>query len=284
MNFNVPFALSITAGMVATVNPCGFALLPAYLGFFVGSDDDDKRSTSAAILRSFVVTATMTLGFVTVFGLVGFVVNVIAKGIQDQLSKVTIGIGVTLVLLGVYLLSGRDLASKLPKIQRGGRDGGLLSMYLFGVSYATASLSCTLGPFLVALTPTFRHGGVLSGLLAYVAYSFGMGLVIGVVTVATALARGAAIAKIRSLLPKINRISGALLVVAGLYVTYYGWWEIYGDLGKTDPIVDRAQNIQGWLTTQIETIPKLPVLSAVMALLLSTMIYRRSRRGRSDNS
>jgi len=26
-----PFALALAAGMAATVNPCGFALLPAYL-------------------------------------------------------------------------------------------------------------------------------------------------------------------------------------------------------------------------------------------------------------
>ena len=277
MNLNVPFALAITAGMVATVNPCGFALLPAYLGFFV-STDDETRSPSAAIIRSLVVTATMTLGFVTVFGSVGFIVNVIAKGVQDQLSKVTIGIGIVLVLLGLFLLSGRDLASKLPKFQRGGRDGGLVSMYLFGVSYATASLSCTLGPFLVALTPTFRHGGVVSGLLAYIAYSFGMGLVIGIVTIATALARGAAIAKIRSLLPKINRISGALLVIAGSYVTYYGWWEIYGDLAKPDPIVDRAQSLQSWLTARVEALPKVPTILGMCALLFITFLVRRSRR------
>ena len=28
-------ALAVAAGMLAAVNPCGFALLPAYLGLFV---------------------------------------------------------------------------------------------------------------------------------------------------------------------------------------------------------------------------------------------------------
>lgn len=27
---DAPFALAFTAGLVATVNPCGFAMLPAY--------------------------------------------------------------------------------------------------------------------------------------------------------------------------------------------------------------------------------------------------------------
>ena len=33
---DAPLALAFTAGMVATVNPCGFAMLPAYLGYFLG--------------------------------------------------------------------------------------------------------------------------------------------------------------------------------------------------------------------------------------------------------
>ncbi|MBA2575429.1 MAG: hypothetical protein H0V05_02115 [Euzebyaceae bacterium] len=38
----VPFALAFTAGLVASVNPCGFAMLPAYLSFLIGSDDRDR--------------------------------------------------------------------------------------------------------------------------------------------------------------------------------------------------------------------------------------------------
>ncbi len=43
--FSGPFALALTAGMAATVNPCGFALLPAYLSAFIGLDDDDAGGT-----------------------------------------------------------------------------------------------------------------------------------------------------------------------------------------------------------------------------------------------
>ena len=30
------FAYAFTTGMLATVNPCGFAMLPAYLSYFLG--------------------------------------------------------------------------------------------------------------------------------------------------------------------------------------------------------------------------------------------------------
>ncbi|MGH9251329.1 MAG: hypothetical protein ACRD0W_17675, partial [Acidimicrobiales bacterium] len=49
-----PLALYLTLGMVATVNPCGFAMLPAYLAFFLGIDDREAgppRASIATVLR-----------------------------------------------------------------------------------------------------------------------------------------------------------------------------------------------------------------------------------------
>lgn len=67
------FALAFTAGMVATVNPCGFALLPAYLSAFVGLDDGTSRAS--AVGRALKVSAALTAGFVAVFGLFGIVIS-----------------------------------------------------------------------------------------------------------------------------------------------------------------------------------------------------------------
>ena len=38
----VPLGYALVAGMVASVNPCGFVLLPAYLGYYLG---DGRGST-----------------------------------------------------------------------------------------------------------------------------------------------------------------------------------------------------------------------------------------------
>ena len=40
-------ALAFSAGMVATVNPCGFALLPAYLSYFLGLEEAELRTGGA---------------------------------------------------------------------------------------------------------------------------------------------------------------------------------------------------------------------------------------------
>ncbi len=274
---DVPFALAFGAGMVATVNPCGFAMLPAYLGFFVGSDSTDRPGRDR-IARALVVSGSMTAGFITVFGIVGLLVQTVASSIDDHLSKVTIVIGIILVGLGAWLLSGRELRVRGPRIQRGGRDGTVLSMYLFGISYATASLSCTLGPFLVAMTPTFRSSGVAAGFIAFVAYALGMGLVIGAVTVALAGAQQAWVSRLRSIGPAVNRISGAFLVLAGAYVAWYGYWEKRNTF-DADPIVDGATGIQEWLTRQVADLPRWPIAVALITVIGFVLVWRR---GRSD--
>ena len=38
-------ALAFSAGMVATVNPCGFAMLPAYLSYFLGLEEPSAAAS-----------------------------------------------------------------------------------------------------------------------------------------------------------------------------------------------------------------------------------------------
>lgn len=62
--------------------------------------------------------------------------------------------------------------------------------------------------------------------VAYLAYALGMGLVVAVLAVAAALAGTAVTAGVRRLLPYVGRVGGALLVLTGLYVGYYGIYEL----------------------------------------------------------
>lgn len=276
-------ALALAAGMAATVNPCGFALLPAYLSAFVGLDDDGVGDRLGAIRRALTVSAALTTGFVIVFGLFGLIVTPFALRLERSLPWVTIVIGIGLAGLGVALSAGRQLRLGIPKLERGGRDGTVPSMFLFGVSFAVASLSCTVGPFLAVTTTTFRSDSWLAGFGVFVAYGIGMGVVVTTLTVAVALAKTGVVSRIRGAVPTINRFAGGLLVIAGLYVAYYGWYEIRVLRGSTgDPVVDRAITIQNWL--QRTVVPDEPLLVAVIAmasvaaLVVLISIARRRRR------
>lgn len=280
------FAIALTAGMVATVNPCGFALLPAYLSAFVGLDDasdDAPRSRSNAVMRAIAVSAVLTLGFISVFGIMGLIINSLLGGVQDYLYYATVVIGIALVGLGVYLLTGRELTVHLPKLNRGGADGTLVSMYLFGVSYAVASLSCTIGPFLVATSSTFTQRGFLAGTMGFVLYGLGMGLVVGVLTVAVALAKTGIVQRFRQLMPIVNKLAGGLMIIAGLYVAYYGIYEIrifVFNRSVDDPIIDAGLEVQSWLTGLLPTTDNVWRWAIAMLLVLIAAVVLASRQRR----
>ena len=276
---NGPYAFALAAGMAATVNPCGFALLPAYLSAFVGLDHHGGRA--GAVGRALVVSAVLTAGFVVVFGVFGVFVTPFALRIGQYLPWATIVIGVGLVGLGIALLMGRQMMVKIPKLHKGGTDGTLPSMFLFGVSYAVASLSCTIGPFLAVTTSTIRSESWITGFGVFVAYGLGMGIVIAILTVAVALAKTGVVQRFRNLLPVMNKVAGGLLLVAGTYVAYYGWYEIRVLDGATgDPIIDRAIELQTLLqNTVVPDDPTSFVIRAVVVLaavaIAATVIRRR---------
>ena len=242
--------LAFAAGLVAALNPCGFAMLPAYLALVVRGDADGERSDAlTALSRAGAATAAMALGFIAVFGTFGLLTIAAASTVQRYLPYVTVVIGVVLVVLGVWLLLGRDLNALIPTSRtRWAPTARLGSMFGYGLSYAIASLSCTVGPFLAVTGMAFKGGSRLGGVLVYVAYAGGFTLVVGALAVAAALASSAVADRIRRIIPYLNRISGALLVVIGLYVSYYGLYEVrLFNLGgdPADPVIVAAGRLQG---------------------------------------
>jgi cytochrome c biogenesis protein CcdA len=175
----------------------------------------------------------MTAGFLVVFGLLGLVLEPVINSVSQKLPWVTIILGVVLIILGVLLLMGRSITIAIPKIGRGPESRELGSVFVFGASYALVSLSCTLSLFTAAISTSVESDNFLAGFGAFLAYGLGMGLVLMVLTLAIALARQSLVRSMRRVLPYINPVSGILLILAGLYVVYYGWYELRVFTGTT---------------------------------------------------
>src|SRR5438128_8471152 len=77
-------SFAFVAGTVATVNPCGFALLPAYLARRVGAEDGTRRSADA-VSRALLVGAVTTAGFMLVFGTIGSAIGLGARELTRAL-------------------------------------------------------------------------------------------------------------------------------------------------------------------------------------------------------
>lgn len=281
--------LALAAGMVAALNPCGFAMLPAYLTLVVRGDDL-HRTRAIAVGRALAATAAMALGFLAVFGGFGVLTVSVAAGVQRYLPYATIAIGIFLVTVGIWLAMGRSLT--VPGLDRLGRGrrwaptGRLGSMFGYGMGYAIASLSCTIGPFLAVTGSALRTGSAVQAALVYFAYAAGFALVVGVLAVGVALASTALVDRMRALLPYVSRVSGAVLILVGLYVGYYGLYEVRlfsADGDPADPVVSAAGRVQrtlaGWVY-RTGGWPWAVALALMVAVAVLAVVARRRRASR----
>lgn len=264
-----PYPLALAAGVLAAVNPCGFALLPAYLSVLVARDPDGGPA------RPVRCTAALTAGFVAVFGAFGVILGPVAGWLSPRLPWLTVVFGAGLALTGVWLLAGRSLSLPVPALRTPRLTGSAWSMVFFGMAYAVASLGCAAGPFLAIVVTGLRAGSVADGMLLFLAYAAGMGLVVGATAVAVAALRASVVARLRRAAVIVPRLGGAVLTVAGSYVAYYGWYELRlaadrGVAGR-DPVVNAAGEVQHWLSALVGQAGRawLPVLLCVVVVATS---------------
>jgi cytochrome c biogenesis protein CcdA len=290
---DAPYGLALAAGLLAAVNPCGFALLPAYLSMLVlggrdggpsgdpGGHGGDRRGRPAAdrsrfvpVSRALALTGAMTVGFVAVFGAFGLLAAPAADALARRLPVVSVLIGLALVALGGWLLAGRQLPTLTPRIATGPAVTlRFAPMALFGAAYAIASLGCTIGPFLAVVVAAFRAGSLARGVGLFIAYALGMALVVGAAALAVAVAREELVRRIRRAAPAISRLGGALLVLAGGYVAWYGWYELRVFAGATtgDPVVDGAATVQSAVSQWLADLGP-GVIAGTAGLLLAAAI------------
>jgi cytochrome c biogenesis protein CcdA len=263
-------------------------MLPAYLLLVVrGQPQEVSSGEWMAVGRALAATAGMALGFMAVFGSFGALTISAASTVQRYLPYGTVAIGLILIALGGWLLTGRELTALTPRPlgPRWAPTARLWSMFGYGVSYAIASLSCTIGPFLAVTAAGLRSGSVLTGVSIYLAYVGGLTLVVGALALAAATASSAVVERLRRIVPLVNRISGALLVLVGLYVAYYGVYELRlfsaTVASPPDDLINAAGRLQGVLAGWVHQHGAWPWAVALVAVTIGVFAggwYRRARR------
>ena len=104
----------------------------------------------------------------------------------------------------------------------------MVLIFLFGVVYGLASLTCKLPLFLAVVGSVFTNGGIAQAIGQFLAYSLGMGIVLIALTISLAFFKGVLAKYLRTLVPYVERISAVLLLGAGGYIIYY--WLFTGRL------------------------------------------------------
>lgn len=232
---SLPIAYAFGAGMVASVNPCGFMMLPSFAAFSLSAgranDAGDLLIVPATQrgLRALYVGVLVTLGFMLVFGVIGTVISAGGRGLLQLFPWSSLVIGIALVLLGSWLLlPGKHLVFAAATRVALPEGGSLPGMFAFGVAYGIASLGCTLPVFLVVVGSALSREGFFFSVLQFLNYALGMGVVVTSVAVSVAFFQGALVGPLRRLMPYVEMVGALFLVGAGMYLIYY--WFQYGRL------------------------------------------------------
>jgi cytochrome c biogenesis protein CcdA len=228
----VTFALGV--GAATFFSPCAAGLLPAYVAFFAGvagdGDDgvreEDDRDVLPALLEGARFGAAAAAGALALFAVGTLAVYLLRARLglldsQDLLGAFTglgLAVGLSLVGLGVLLLADRAPTISLPLRAPSRRTGP--AMAAFGALFALGSMGCTLPVFLGVLGAALAAGPV-GGSFVLAAYGIGLSGLLLVASAALAAAEDRAKAVLRRAQRVTKPASGALLVLAGLYVVAY---------------------------------------------------------------
>jgi cytochrome c biogenesis protein CcdA len=266
--------------MVAPVNPCGFALLPAWITHTLG--EADTSPTPIRMLHALRAAAALAIGFAGTLSAAGLVVSVGARGLIQAAPWLGLTVGIILVLLGAAMLAGRTTSLRLPGTPGRATEGlpATAQMVVFGVGYATASLSCTFGVLLAVIAQAQATASVTGLLLVFASYAAGSATVLLLLALVTAAVGTALTRRVTALARYGPRITAIVLLATGGYLAWYWYPAASGgplSTGRAGGLSEVSAITSHWIqahTTAIATI-------ALFAVLAATALALRHRsRGR----
>jgi cytochrome c-type biogenesis protein len=269
------------AGLLAPVNPCGFAMLPAFIGYYLGSDEGDAEGPDRPLVnrvaQGLAVGGLVGGGFAAVMIGAGLAITAGLRPLTRAVPWAAVLVGVALAVLGIWLLAGREVSLPLAERFRPRSGRGLGPMLVFGVAYAVASLSCTVAVLLAVVAQSLATATPLQAGIALGAYGVGSATLITVLSLSVALARGALARRVGRVRRALPRLTGALLAVSGLYLAAY-WLPTLVGSRRNVPLRDVAAEASARLTALVDANRG---LLAVMSLVFvaTVVVLARIRAG-----
>jgi cytochrome c-type biogenesis protein len=221
------------AGVASFLAPCLVPLLPAYLGIIAGEAIEARDPA-----RAVPATAVFVLGFALVFTTLGATAGLLGSALTDVQAGVERVGGVLVVIMGLALLGvlkgplarERRLLTHLPAVT------GPLRPLVVGIAFGAAWSPCV-GPLLgAALAVAARSGQAARGAVLLFAYALGIGVPFLLASLGLAGSPAAA-ERLRRIGPKVERVSGGLLVVLGVLLATGAYGHLTSYLARFTPTV-----------------------------------------------
>ena len=215
---NVGLLVAFGGGIVSILSPCVLPMVPGYLSVVSGISVADLQDGKPANLgRIAITTALFTLGFGSVFTILGLAASEIGQAAFDNQETLTRASGALIMVMALYLFGSQVL--RAPRLYPEKRFQvnqrfGWATAPIVGAAFGFGWSPC-LGPVLAAVFGVAATQTTVRAVGLLVAYSVGMGvsfLVIGVAFGASTSALGF----LKRHLRLITFFSAAVLLFFGL--------------------------------------------------------------------
>jgi cytochrome c-type biogenesis protein len=207
--------VAFAAGLLSFLSPCVLPLVPSYLGFLTGMTLDEMSDRRRwAVLHALLFVSGFSLVFIAMGA------GATALGATLAYHKVWIARigGVLLIVFGLYSMGIVRVAllDRDSRVHLDRKPMGFLGSALVGMTFAAGWTPC-LGPVLGLILGMagLQGGDVTRGIVLLAAYSAGLAVPFLLAAVAVDSFRGW-FQRYRRWMPWVQRVSGALLIIAGV--------------------------------------------------------------------
>lgn len=207
-------------GMLAFLAPCAIALLPAYIVSFISRNKEQSSSKRYLLLRGLKLASLSILGILLIYLIAGMLIIVASQLIKEYMKWVAIIMGGGLIIIGILMLFGKNFSLNIHMRQKK-YDNEIAEAFFFGVAYAIGALGCLFPLFLVVTTQAISAPSILIGGSYIFAYFLGMSSLMVITILLSIFAKDYLMKQLKRILPYMNRVSGFLLILAGIYIIQY---------------------------------------------------------------
>ncbi|MGU7783960.1 protein-disulfide reductase DsbD [Burkholderia sp. PU8-34] len=219
-------ALYFVAGMVLSLLPCSYPMIPIVSAIIIG------QGTRATHARGFALSLTYVVGMALVYTVLGIAAALVGQSLGAWLQNPWVlgSFGVLLTAFAVSLISGVDIA--LPQRWQngaadasGGRKGGhFAAVAAMGALSALVVGACMTAPLFAVLAFIAHTGNALLGGAAL----FAMGLGLGVPLLIVGVGAGALLPRAGAWMDGVKVFFGIVLLAAALWIV----WPVLGGAFK----------------------------------------------------
>jgi cytochrome c-type biogenesis protein len=205
------FLAVFVGGLISAASPCVLAAIPLIIGYVGGYSGSDRKQ---AALYSLV----FILGLSITFTALGAAASAMGRILSFAGQWLYIGLAAIAVVMGLQLMGLISIPLPFQKTHQV-RSHGLWGAFLLGLLTGTVSSPCATPVLAVILAYVSTQGDILYGGSLLFVYAVGHCVLIFIAGLSVGLTESLVSSKgVKNFSLYSKRASGALLVVAGLYI------------------------------------------------------------------